>query len=174
MLQEMKIRSENVQDIAYRCWKGCVAMALDAKGNVDGLAIIWNPSKVIFQDWIAFPRILSRRFRYIGTKEMVFLTDVYGPHFPSMKEVFLLNLTTIRGQPLYHFWIARGDFNLIKSLGEKNEGIKRLDTMTKHFVYLLHDLHVTDLDTINGIYKWNNHRSGKHQVTSRLDLFLVS
>ena len=33
---------------------------------------------------------------------------------------------------------------------------------------------VEDIEFINGMFTWNNHRGGKHQIASHLDCFLIS
>ena len=39
---------------------------------------------------------------------------------------------------------------------------------------MIEELRLLDIQTINGIYTWNNRRGGKNQIASRLDRFLVS
>ena len=67
-------------------------MAQEATDSAGGLAIIWNPEEVWFDDWVGLPRILSGKFRNIGSKEWVLLTGVYGPHIPGERREFLQNL----------------------------------------------------------------------------------
>lgn len=42
------------------------------------------------------------------------------------------------------------------------------------FNEMIEDLRLVDIQTINGVYTWNNRRGGKNQIASRLDRFLVS
>ena len=42
------------------------------------------------------------------------------------------------------------------------------------FNEMIEELRLVDIQSINGIYTWNNRRGGKNQIASRLDRFLVS
>lgn len=71
-------------------------------------------------------------------------------------------------------WIVGGDFNLIRSLEEKMGGIRKPDQYMEMFNDMIDDIRLVDIQTINGVYTWNNRRGGKNQIASRLDRFLVS
>eukprot|EP00253_Pinus_taeda_P033710 PITA_33710 len=100
-------------------------MAQDANGTAGGLAILWNPEEVIFENWISLPRILSRLFRLIGMEERILISGVYSPHLPRDRKEFLNNVQKIRRIMPGNLWIIGGDFNLIRELGEKKGGIRR-------------------------------------------------
>jgi len=71
-------------------------------------------------------------------------------------------------------WIIGGDFNIIRNLAEKKGGSRRLDRETNDFNSLIDNLHLIDLETINGIHTWTNRRIGVHQIACKLDRFLIS
>ena len=66
-----------------------------------------------------------------------------------------------------------GDFNLIRSLEEKKGGIRNLSGISNDFILLIEELHLVDVSTPNGFYKWQNKHSGQRHIASRLDRFLV-
>lgn len=99
-------------------------MAQDAVGSAGGLAIIWNPEEVIFENWISLPRILTGMFRLTGMEEIILISGVYGPHLPREQKDFLKNMQVIRPIIPGNLWIIGGDFNLIHDLGEKKGGIR--------------------------------------------------
>lgn len=60
-------------------------MAIEVRGSSGGVTILWNPSEIIFQDWRATLRVFTGYFRYIGTKELLTLTIIYGPSVSTEK-----------------------------------------------------------------------------------------
>lgn len=63
---------------------------------------------------------------------------------------------------------------MITALVEKKGGKRRTDADVESFRDIISKLHLVDLPTINGVHTWNNRRGGIHQITSRLDRFLIS
>jgi hypothetical protein len=57
---------------------------------------------------------------------------------------------------------------------EKKGGSRRLDRDSCDFNSLIEELHLIDLEAGNGLYTWTNRRTGVHQITCKLDRFLVS
>jgi len=102
-------------------------------GTTGGLAILWNPEEVLFENWISLPRILSSLFRVVGSSNWILITGVYGPHIPRERKNFLKDLQTTRrifpGIP----WILGGDFNMIRTMEEKRGGINRPDQNMEEF-----------------------------------------
>eukprot|EP00253_Pinus_taeda_P015290 PITA_15290 len=98
-------------------------MAQDAVGSAGGIAIIWNPEEVIFENWISLPRILTGMFRLTGMEERILISGVYGPHLPRERKDFLKNMQVIRPIIPGNLWIIGGYFNLIHDLGEKKGGL---------------------------------------------------
>ena len=45
-LQETKCSSEDLGKLFTRVWKGILNMAIDAKGALGGISIIWNPMQI--------------------------------------------------------------------------------------------------------------------------------
>eukprot|EP00253_Pinus_taeda_P027563 PITA_27563 len=70
--------------------------------------------------------------------------------------------------------LSGGDFNMVTSLVEKKGGRRRKEDDMEAFGDIIEELHVVDLPMMNGVYKWNNRRGGSHQITSRLDRYLIS
>ena len=61
----------------------------------------------------------------MGSKEWILLTNVYGPHTQNERRVFLQNLEIIRSIYSDYPWIVGGDYNMIKDLNEKKDGLRR-------------------------------------------------
>lgn len=59
-------------------------------------------------------------------------------------------------------------------LEEKKGGRVKLDNESKGFKEFIQNNWLIDLPFNNGLYTWNNKRSGSQQITSRLDIFLIS
>jgi len=71
-------------------------------------------------------------------------------------------------------WILGGDFNMFRSLTKKKGGTRSLGRDSLTFHNFLNNMRLVDMDTINGIFTWNNKRGGTSQVASRLDRFIIS
>ena len=71
-------------------------------------------------------------------------------------------------------WIIGGDFNMIRSLEEKKGGVRTISAATNLFNEFIEELNLVDIGTTNGMFTWQNKRTGDRQIASRLDRFLVS
>eukprot|EP00253_Pinus_taeda_P028344 PITA_28344 len=174
LIQETKMDQQQLQEIMKRMRPEYEVMAQDAVGSAGGLAIIWNPEEVIFENWISLPRILTGLFRLTGMEERILISGVYGPHLPREQKDFLKNVQAIRRIIPGNLWIIGGDFNLIRDLGEKKGGIRRPDQSMEEFNELITEQRLVDIPTTNDVFTWNNRRGGKNQIASRLDRFLLS
>eukprot|EP00253_Pinus_taeda_P023904 PITA_23904 len=66
IIQETKMKQQQIQAILDKSNSKFEVMAQDAEGSVGGLAILWNPEEVTFENWISLPRILSGVCRIVG------------------------------------------------------------------------------------------------------------
>lgn len=147
---------------------------IDPKGSAGGIAILWNPYKVLTDWWIVMPRILTESFTLIGKSEWVVILAVYGSHTQADRDLFLTQLIKHRSLHQKHRWILAGDFNLIASWEEKKGGISREDLEMERFKEVHIELRVVDIPTTNRKFTWNNRRGGSKYIASRLDRFLIS
>lgn len=67
-------------------------MGQDAIGSAGGIAMLWNPNEITFEEWVSVRRILTGVGRIVGTKERVAISGVYGPHTPSERQNFIKNI----------------------------------------------------------------------------------
>jgi len=74
----------------------------------------------------------------------------------------------------YQVWVARGDFNMIKSPLEKKGGILILDPESNAIGELTECLRLINIPIKSGLFTWNNKRGKYHRIVVRLDHFLVS
>ena len=82
IIQETKMGYQQLVEIMKRTKTLYEVMAQDADGAGGGLAIIWNPEEIIFENWISFPTILTGMFRLMGMEKRILISGVYGPHIP--------------------------------------------------------------------------------------------
>ena len=120
-LQETKCSANQLQDIGKKIWKGSEGMGIDVRGQVGGLGILWDPSKVSMFGFNGNRRFISTYIGVIDFLVMGILTNVYGPHIPREKMSFIDSLRRIHEWTEGKHWILGGDFNLIISL-EENKG----------------------------------------------------
>eukprot|EP00253_Pinus_taeda_P011982 PITA_11982 len=149
-------------------------MGQDAIGAAGGIALLWNPNEIILDNWSCMNGSITGLGRIVGSTQQVIITGVYGPPSLGRREQFINSLRTIRRLYPEAAWIIGGDFNLIRSLDEKKGGLRRRDHFMDSFNDVIEELRLVDIQSINGVYTWNNRRGGKNQIASRLDRFLVS
>jgi hypothetical protein len=63
---------------------------------------------------------------------------------------------------------------MILTQEEKRGGKKRLEKDNTKFQELIENLRLVDIENNNGTYTWTNKISRHHQITRRLDCFLIS
>ena len=148
-------------------------MALDANGAIGGLSILWNPNLATNSIFVASRNMLSSYFHILGTSVWGVITNVYGPFQLVMKPTFLEEVHFMKDQVEQAHQLIGGDFNLIHSLEEKKGGIRTLSRLSTSFNMLIEDFNLVDVQTPNGIYTWQNKRSGMRHIASHLDRFLV-
>ena len=59
MLQETKCLEQKLIDFVTKRWRKAQAIALDAKGNAGGIAIIWDPDILNIEGFFSSPYTLS-------------------------------------------------------------------------------------------------------------------
>jgi hypothetical protein len=174
LLQETKCTSEAMDRILPYCWKQGGVASVDAIGTADSLAILWNPNIVLMENLWVTKWTITAAYRLIGSDRPGHITCVYGPTNPGDKQASLRSLSYTSSLTQRNRWIIGGDFNIIRTLMEKKGVSRRLDRDSCEFNSLIEELHLIDLEASNGLYTWTNRRTGIHQITYKLDRFLVS
>ena len=95
-LQETKCSGEDLANIAQKVWKGCESIAIDAKGAVGGLGILWNPHVVTLSGFLDTNCTISADFHILGTRIRGFISNVYGPPKVVQKQAFIESLTDLK------------------------------------------------------------------------------
>ena len=95
-LREIKCSGEELASIAQKVWKGCESVAVDARGVVGGLGILWNPHVVLLSGFLATTCTLSAEFHILGTRIRGFISNVYGPSRVEQKPEFLESLSDLK------------------------------------------------------------------------------
>eukprot|EP00253_Pinus_taeda_P036581 PITA_36581 len=174
ILQETKILVPQLAEIIDKSNLPYQVIGQDAIGAAGGIAILWNPNEIIIDNWSSMNGSITGLGRIVGTPQQVIIIGVYGPPSSGRREQFINSFKSIRRLYPEAAWIIGGDFNLIRSLDEKKGGLRRRDRFMDSFNEMIEELRFVDIQSINGIYTWNNRRGGKNQIASRLDRFLVS
>eukprot|EP00253_Pinus_taeda_P019736 PITA_19736 len=90
------------------------------------------------------------------------------------KRVLLDTIEALSINRQHPLWIAAGDFNMITKIEDKIGGKSRLEPEVDHFKDFIQNASLIDMSFCNGTFTWSNRRSGKHQIASKLDRFLIS
>lgn len=69
IIQETKIHEAKLKGIVLSFKLPYEVIALDSRGSVGGLTILWNPAEVVFEDWVSSPWMLTEHFRHIGSND---------------------------------------------------------------------------------------------------------
>jgi exonuclease III len=66
LLQEMKFVGDEAQLALARCWRQILSVFIDSRGEVGGLAILWNPNLVTLDNFFSTPWSISARYRVLA------------------------------------------------------------------------------------------------------------
>jgi hypothetical protein len=142
-------------------------------GSAGGLAIQWNPTTNILDNFFTTKWTILANYKDLGSSKEGIITNVYGPNLHPKKISFLENLEGVQAFTQNKHWILGGDFNIIHSLEEKRGGNYQLESDSEGFKDLIDNLHLVDMECINGDFSWSNHKLSSNHVSCRLDWFLV-
>eukprot|EP00253_Pinus_taeda_P003190 PITA_03190 len=150
------------------------SVAVDATGASGGLAIAWNSQAISLTDFHASHYLIQAAFHILGTNIYGNLSNVYFPQDAGSKKALLDTIEALSRNRQHPLWIAAGDFNMITKIEDKIGGRSRLEPEVDHFKDFIQNASLIDLPFCNGTFTWSNRRSGKFQIASKLDRFLVS
>eukprot|EP00253_Pinus_taeda_P005752 PITA_05752 len=173
-LQETKCNSTTLGSILSKAWPGCKSVAVDASGASGGLEIAWNSQAVTLSDFHAAHHLRQATFHILGTNIHGNLSNVYFPQDAGSKIALLDTIAALSNSRRFPLWIVAGDFNMITKTKEKFGGRRRLENEDCHFKDFIQATSLIDMSFCNGTFTWSNRRSGKHQIASKLDRFLLS
>eukprot|EP00253_Pinus_taeda_P028735 PITA_28735 len=172
--QETKCNSSKLERILTKAWPRCRSVAVDASGASGGLAIAWNSQTVSLSDFHASHHLIQATFHILGTNVHGNLSNVYFPQESGSKSALLNTIESLNRTRQYPLWIIGGDFNMITRIEEKTGGRTRLEPEAESFKDFIRLASLMDLPFCNGTFTWSNRRGGKHQISSKLDRFLIS
>ena len=173
-LQETKCNSTTLGRILSKAWPGCRSVAVDATRASGGLAIAWNTQGITLTDFHASHHLIQVAFDILGTNIHGNLSNVYFSQDTGSKKALLDTIEALSTNRQHPFWIAAGDFNMITKIEDKIGGRSRLEPEVDRFKDFIQNASLIDLPFCNGTFTWSNCIGGKHQITSKLDRFLIS
>eukprot|EP00253_Pinus_taeda_P023692 PITA_23692 len=173
-LQETKCNSSALERIAAKVLPGGLTATVDADGASRSLAILWDAQAIRLNNIHANKNFIQEIFHIIGTNIHGLLTNVYFPQEAMHKAEILNTLSAINIDRPHRLWISGGDFNMITRLEEKRGCRNRGNQEGKPLKDFIQNNWLISLPFNNGIFTWSNKRAGMHQITSCLDIFLLS
>lgn len=159
-LQETKCNSNVLDRLATKIWPGSLNAAVDADGASGGLAILWDSRAINLRNIHAHRNFLQASIHITGTNLHGLLTNVYFPRGASLKAEILNSLSVLNRNRQHPLWISGGDFNMITRLEEKRGGRCRGSQEGFPLKDFIQDNWLIDLPFNNGIFTWNNRRTG--------------
>ena len=118
-LQETKCSGEYLASIDQKVWKGCESIAIDTRGAVGGLGILWNPRVVSLLGFLTTNCTISADFHILDGRIRGSISNFYGPLKVDQKPAFLKSLSGLKNLVQDKAWIMGGDFKLIRNLHKK-------------------------------------------------------
>eukprot|EP00253_Pinus_taeda_P005917 PITA_05917 len=173
-VQETKCSIQKLKQIHSKWLNRFEFLEFKARNIVGGILTLWNPQKIGIIDAQATRNYLSVVIQPVGDKDPYLVTNVYGLQRLDDKIRFLDFLVDLQARHQGLPWVIGGDFNMIRSLSEKNGCTRALNKYSSTFQIFLVDMKLVDIDTNNGFCTWNNKRGGNSQVASKLDRFMIS
>jgi len=116
---------------------------------------------------------LSVVIQPVGVSETFLVTNVYDPQKLEDKIKLLEALSVLRSRQTRMPWIMGGDFNVIKSVSEKNGGTRVLNKGSLAFQTFTDNMNLVESDSNNGLFTWNNKRGVEALEVSKLDRFMI-
>ncbi|XP_028083443.1 uncharacterized protein LOC114284694 [Camellia sinensis] len=143
-------------------------MTVDAEGTASGLLCIWDPGVLQVSGCYC-----SRRFILLsGTLFFSFdcvIVNLYAPNEVGQRGKLWETLLKLN-EEFPNPWCLGGDFNEIRSIGER-KGCSRRDKGMKELNEFIDKSEVNDLPLLGRRYTWCNSREG--EKWSRIDRVLV-
>lgn len=139
-----------------------------------GILTLWNPQKVNIIDAEASRNYLSVIIKPVEVSDSFLVTNVYGPQRIDDKLRLLDSLMDLSNRQAGIPWIMGGDFNMIKSLSEKERRCQSAKKRLLAFQSFTGNMKLVDPEMSNGLSTWNNKRGCEAHVTSKLDRFMIS
>ncbi|XP_077242503.1 uncharacterized protein LOC143883018 [Tasmannia lanceolata] len=168
------IQETKLEDISREIIRSCGVKAdwdfsfVPSLGASGGILVAWDEvcwqSIEVWKGKGSFS--ISVALRRLEDESLWLFTGVYGPVQRADKEVFWSGLGRIRGLCSYP-WCIGGDFNEIKSIGER-VGCNRINQGMRSFANFIADNELIDLPLSGSAFIWSRGES-----RSRLDRFLI-
>ena len=173
-MQETKFSSTILERVAAKAWPGGLVTAVDAQGASGGLAILSDARAIQLNNIQANKSFIQATFHLSGTNTHGMITNVYFPQDTAQKAQILNILSELNKDRPFPLWISRGDFNMTASTEEKQGGNSRANSDGNLLKDFINNNWLIDIPTSNGLFTWTNKREGLQQISSRLDIFLIS
>ena len=81
-----------MSQILSKCWKHGKMMTTNCIGTTGGLAILWNPSIVLLENFFTTRWKISVKYTLISSNKSSYLTNVYVPATQGDKLNFIQNM----------------------------------------------------------------------------------
>nr|XP_009763385.1 PREDICTED: uncharacterized protein LOC104215309 [Nicotiana sylvestris]XP_016465127.1 PREDICTED: uncharacterized protein LOC107788003 [Nicotiana tabacum] len=155
------VQTNKEKEITNKCapgWSWCSDSSTNEKGRI---WILWDTNSIQFT-------LIRKHAQYIhGSKQIPFIA-IYGLHTIAHRCDMWEALRRIDSQ-LTNSWIIMGDFNAIRDIEDRVNGIVVQENEIKDFRSLMEDCRLNELGTVGRSYTWTN-----SHVYSRIDRAIVN
>ena len=143
---------EDIANLFTRIWKGSQSIAIDAKGALGSISIIWNHMQVSISHFDSTSHSLAAFFHILGTTIRGHLINTYGPQPPTLKIKLIQYLDWFVQNHSDSPILIGGDFNMILNLEEKKGGMRSLSKEDQTFKDFMANNSLIDLLPASGFF----------------------
>ena len=136
-----------------------------ADGSRGGLITAWDPTLFSLISQHSNPYSLTTKFACNASDHDLQITNVYGPADHSFSNLFLDSLCVVH-QHISGPWILIGDFNLVRSAGDKSNGQFNA-ALANTFNNTILQILVTETPLSDKRFTWSNMQA--FPILARLD-----
>lgn len=121
-----------------------------------GILTAWNPNHLSLTSSSTSAHTLTSTFQSTANCSTFIVMNCYGPCAHQDKQAFLDELTSLSSS-ISGAWIVLGDFNLVRSPGERSN-----DNFDIHeadwFNSMIDDLALLEVPLLDRRFTWSNHQ----------------
>eukprot|EP00253_Pinus_taeda_P012441 PITA_12441 len=173
-IQETKCSSSLIKIISQKLGKPLDFIEVASTGWEGGITTFWDSRTISVLASEATHAYIATEIQITGNSDTYLCVNVYGPQRLDDKFLFLNSLQSLQSRYQASKIIIGGDFNMITSLLEKKEGLRKLNRDVGAFADFIESAKLVDVQPSSYSFTWNNRRGGEHLIASRLDRFLIS
>ena len=133
----------------------------------------WNPSVLSLQQLYSSPQIQHLLVHIIGSQQNFLVTFVYGLNYPHERISLWEDIGNFYQQSQHLPWVLFGDFNIVRSISEKQGGDMSWTAAMEDLNCCCHEADLEDLRFTGHWFTWSN-KNPTNPILRKLDRVLIN